>query len=79
MCCEFKSLYSFGLMMERDFIIGSPWILMGPKEDWKAMLILFSGITQQFYTGAKLGNKREKVLLQEKAACIELCMPLTIT
>jgi len=32
--------------MDRDFIICSPGILMGPKEDWKAVLALFSGITQ---------------------------------
>ena len=46
MCCEFKTLHSYGLMMDRDFIICSPGILMGPKEDWKAVLALFSGITQ---------------------------------
>ena len=74
-----KSLHSYGLMMDRDFIICSPGILIGLKRTGKYCLLYFQVLHSTFDTGAKLGNKREKILLQEKAASINICMPLTIT
>jgi hypothetical protein len=64
-------------MMDRDFIC-SPGILMGLKRTGKLCLLYFQVLHTTFDTGAKLGNKREKILLQEKAASIKLCMPVTI-
>jgi len=53
--------------MDRDFIICSPGILMGPKEDWKAVLALFSGITQHIGHRCWIGNQEGENFISRKS------------